>query len=182
MLTQEREREKQDRERRRLEKEETMDVDGVPPPVPSGTLFEEDTPTCKSEYLWGLWLVPLLMMAQTRPSKHPLRCSRRGSIATLPASRHVFSPRAILAHAETKVKANYTDPATGLRYYDKNVYQVIKGLVGFQTAHVIMITLTHDVLEHGCSARLPGGTWCEPYREVASNRSRDVCGTVSVKE
>lgn len=56
VLTQEREREKQDRERRRLEKEEAMDVDGVPPPGPSNAPFEEDTPTCKSGCLEGFSL------------------------------------------------------------------------------------------------------------------------------
>ena len=69
-------------------------------------------------------------------------------------------------NVEMKVKAHYTDPATGLRYHDKNVYQLIKGLVGLQTAHVIVM-LTRHPLEHGRSARLPGGTRCEPHREVA---------------
>lgn len=50
VLTQEREREKQDRERRRLEKEEVMDVDGVPPPASSDAPYEEDTPTCELSY------------------------------------------------------------------------------------------------------------------------------------
>jgi len=50
VLTQEREREKQDRERRRLEKEEAMDVDGVPPAAPSDIPYEEDTPTCRLSY------------------------------------------------------------------------------------------------------------------------------------
>ena len=47
VLGQEREREKLERERRRLEKEEAMDVDGVPPTGLSDIPFEEDTPTCK---------------------------------------------------------------------------------------------------------------------------------------
>jgi len=43
------------------------------------------------------------------------------------------------------VKAHYTDPATGLRYHDKNVYQLIKGLVGSKTTHVTaMLTLATD--------------------------------------
>ncbi|KAF9788042.1 hypothetical protein BJ322DRAFT_1209138 [Thelephora terrestris] len=38
--------------------------------------------------------------------------------------------------------ANYTDPATGLRYHDKNVYQLIKGLASVQaTRFIIMLTL-----------------------------------------
>jgi len=92
VLTQEREREKQDRERRRLEKEENMDVDGVPPSGPSDTPYEEDTPTYTS--------------IEAPPS-------------LLPARKYCDI---------TGLEAHYTDPATGLRYHDKNVYQLIKGL------------------------------------------------------
>jgi len=113
-----------------------------------------------------LWLVPLLMVTQTRPLRHLLRCFRRASTVISLALRHVPSPCVVLLHVEMKAKAHYTDPATGLRYHDKNVYQLIKGLVGPQAAHVI-VTLTRHPLEHGCSARLPGGTRCEPHREVA---------------
>ena len=65
------------------------------------------------------------------------------------------------------MKAHYTDPATGLRYHDKNVYQLIKGLVCFQIVRAT-VTLTLPS-EHGCSARLSDGTRCEPYREVTRN-------------
>ena len=42
-----------------------------------------------------------------------------------------ISPVCGLSPYLIKVKAHYTDPATGLRYHDKNVYQLIKGLVRF---------------------------------------------------
>lgn len=50
------------------------------------------------------------------------------------------------------VKANYTDPATGLRYHDKNIYQLIKGLVGFRPARVIVV-LTLSTRQNMAAAR-----------------------------
>ena len=34
------------------------------------------------------------------------------------------------ADSSTLLQAPYTDPVTGLRYHDKSVYELIKGLVG----------------------------------------------------
>jgi len=154
-----------------------MDVDGVPPPAPSGIPYEEDTPTCESGYPRGLWLFLMLVVMgidtsiEAPPSLLPARkyCDITGLEARILLACG-FSSRL------EKVQAHYTDPATGLRYYDKNVYQLIKGLVGFPITHAMIIqTLTH-ALEHGCSAGLSGGARCEPYREVTRRFSPGVGG------
>jgi hypothetical protein len=78
-------------------------------------------------------------------------------------------------------QANYTDPATGLRYHDQNVYQLIKGLVGLQATRFIPDANPGHPLEHGCGARLLGGTRCEPYREVVRQLS-DVWEWLALRE
>ena len=56
--------------------------------------------------------------------------------------RHVSFPRVVSTLVKRMFKAHYTDPATGLRYHDKDVYQVVKGLVRFPMPHsFIMLTL-----------------------------------------
>ena len=45
----------------------------------------------------------------------------------------------------SRAQAHYTDPATGLRYHDKNVYQLVKSLVGFlATNFTVGLTLSTD--------------------------------------
>lgn len=79
-----------------------MDVDGAPPAAPSDTPYEEDTPTCKSGDLYNLWLFFMLMVQQTRPLRHLLRCFQHGSTVISLVLRHVFSSRAISAHVEIR--------------------------------------------------------------------------------
>lgn len=105
VLTQERERERAERERRRLEKEEqerkaddAMDVDTT------NNANEEKTSTSHSVVLDED--IPTYTSIEAPPSLLP--------------PRHYCDI--------TGLEAPYTDPRTGLRYHDKSVYELIKGL------------------------------------------------------
>ncbi|KAJ7198842.1 hypothetical protein GGX14DRAFT_573281 [Mycena pura] len=102
VLTQERERERVERERRRLERIESgMEVDGEPS-------VEEDFPTC--EYL----------------------SIARSQLLTARVDTSIEAPPSLLPQRHycdiTGLEAPYTDPATRLRYHDKSIYELIKGL------------------------------------------------------
>lgn len=100
MLSQEKERERAERERRRLERQDgNMELDPEPAEMPTCTLFGH-------EFAIRTQLCEDASI-EAPPSVLPLRhyCDITG------------------------LEAPYTDPATGLRYHDKSIYQVIKSLV-----------------------------------------------------
>ncbi|KAF7800152.1 hypothetical protein EIP86_011398 [Pleurotus ostreatoroseus] len=101
VLTQERERERVERERRRQEREERMDVDGEAPGEDKGV--------------------------------------REGEVASdgvneedLPTYSSIEAPPSVLPQRKycdiTGLEGPYTDPATGLRYHDKSIYDILKSL------------------------------------------------------
>ncbi|KLO11202.1 hypothetical protein SCHPADRAFT_855736 [Schizopora paradoxa] len=108
VLTQERERERVERERRRAEREEEteagdgeekMDVDGdAPTPPPT---LKKRSPSSEEE-------------------------------EEMPTYSSIEAPPSILPQKHfcdiTGLEAPYTEPATGLRYHDKSIYELIKGL------------------------------------------------------
>ncbi|KAF8801166.1 hypothetical protein BYT27DRAFT_7115718, partial [Phlegmacium glaucopus] len=53
-------------------------------------------------------------------------------VEEVPTYTTIEAPPSVLPHIHlcdiTGLEAPYTDPATGLRYHDKNVYEIIKGL------------------------------------------------------
>jgi len=55
-----------------------------------------------------------------------------GAMEEVPSYTTIEAPPSVLPHLHlcdiTGLEAPYTDPATGLRYHDKNVYEIIKGL------------------------------------------------------
>ncbi|KAI6044585.1 hypothetical protein EDC04DRAFT_2889653 [Pisolithus marmoratus] len=134
VLTQERERERAERDRRRQEKEEqermaddAMDVDTTDNPnkeknsVSSSSrsaALDEDVPTC--EYTVTRNLSRIFVGADIR----------NGSV--LLADTSIEAPPSLLPPRHycdiTGLEAPYTDPRTGLRYHDKSVYELIKGL------------------------------------------------------
>ena len=132
----ERERERAEREKRRQGKEQStkMDVDG-------DDVAEEDMPSCDCSNLlfFETYLCILADISiEAPPSLLPQR--RYCDITGLEVgSSFCFNPDLIDCHRQ----APYTDPATGLRYHDKSVYDLIKGLVGFQSHH---FTFSHQPL------------------------------------
>nr|VWO97800.1 Non-canonical non-ribosomal peptide synthetase FUB8 (EC (Fusaric acid biosynthesis protein 8) [Ganoderma boninense] len=108
VLTQEREREKNEREKRRVEKEESMDVDGHSPPEDP---LEDDLPTCEQ--------FPTLHFPASNPPPAAVDASIEAPPSVLPQRRYCDI---------TGLEGPYTDPATGLRYHDKSIYELIKGL------------------------------------------------------
>ncbi|KAJ7746324.1 hypothetical protein B0H16DRAFT_961607 [Mycena metata] len=105
VLTQERERERAEREKRRLEKiENGMDVDGEP------SIEEEEVLTCECLPFWSAltWVIQSL-----------LDTSIEAPPSLLPQKHYCDI---------TGLEAPYTDPATKLRYHDKSIYELIKGL------------------------------------------------------
>lgn len=125
VLGQERDREKTERDARRLRKEESMKDDPQ-----AGTALVEEVPTCEwSPQACGLSSLTAHCSDTTieaPPSvlPHLHLCDITGlEVSSLPTF-----PRDV-ADSECH-QAPYTDPATGLRYHDKNVYEIIKGLVG----------------------------------------------------
>jgi len=54
------------------------------------------------------------------------------NIEELPTYTTIEAPPSVIPHKHlcdiTGLEAPYTDPTTGLRYHDKNVYEIVKGL------------------------------------------------------
>ncbi|KAF8154854.1 hypothetical protein B0H34DRAFT_718244 [Crassisporium funariophilum] len=57
---------------------------------------------------------------------------RGDGIGEVPTYTTIEAPPSVLPHLHlcdiTGLEAPYTDPATGLRYHDKSVYEIVKGL------------------------------------------------------
>ncbi|KAJ3576834.1 hypothetical protein NP233_g177 [Leucocoprinus birnbaumii] len=115
ILGQEREREKNERERRRQEKleaeaqgQDKMDVDGESE-QPKVQVQEQDEEIPRLRRLLPCYLSDGIAI---------LQASRRASFLDGPGYLFTLS----------LLQAPYTHPATGLRYHDKSVYEVVKGL------------------------------------------------------
>jgi INO80 complex subunit C len=126
VLTQERERERADRERRRQEREARMDVDGDGSAGANADALEEDYPTCElgTASVQHCLSVSADISIEAPPSFLPQK--KYCDITGLEVCLYLF-----LRHALPYlcVQAAYTDPQTGLRYHDKSVYELIRGLV-----------------------------------------------------
>lgn len=71
----------------------------------------------------------------------------------------------------TGLEGPYTDPVTGLRYHDKSVYELIKGLVSIHCLLCRPYGCLVGVLTHICiGARscegLPSRSWCGVRSQV----------------
>ncbi|KXN85891.1 Chromatin-remodeling complex subunit ies6, partial [Leucoagaricus sp. SymC.cos] len=117
ILGQERERERADREKRRQEKAKAeaqgpdkMEVYGEPTKSVASEQDEE---------------VPTYISIEAPPSILPQKryCDITG-LEVYHSSLFLH----LVPRAHDPSKAPYTDPATGLRYHDKRVYEIVKGL------------------------------------------------------
>ena len=130
VLGSERERERTEREKRRQEREEKMDVDGEN----AEEQTEEDLPTCELCHHDSRHTPMPYACSQMQPSKLPRLFYRSGSTVILPGLRYVAICLLKLMNLH-RAQGPYTDPATGLRYHDKSIYELIKGLVSGSFAH-----------------------------------------------
>lgn len=75
---------------------------------------------------------------QTRLSRLPRPCSHHDITVTSQVWRyiHPYFPCFCSKLTPRVLKAPYTDPKTGLRYHDKSVYELIKGLVSRLLDHI----------------------------------------------
>lgn len=81
------------------------------------------------------------------------------------------------------VQAPYTDPTTGLRYHDKNVYEIIKGLVRFNDPHLHLLStdIQSVVLKSTSIAKdYLSGTFCSDYSGIHLSNGNTARGVHSI--
>jgi hypothetical protein len=71
-------------------------------------------------------------------------------------------------------QAPYTDPQSGLRYHDKSVYEVIRGLVR-ELSHIHLLDISSSTPECECGQGISIRERCKPNRPLMSAKYR-LCG------
>ncbi|PAV17007.1 ino eighty subunit 6 [Pyrrhoderma noxium] len=123
VLTQERERERAERERRRIEREEALKTVG------DGTVNSEEQQDAQGEKVDRMDVDEAAdnIVLTSSPAKLHLIQDE-----DLPTYASIEAPPSFLPQKHycdiTGLEAPYTDPATGLRYHDKSIYEHIKSL------------------------------------------------------
>ncbi|KAH7890302.1 YL1 nuclear protein C-terminal domain-containing protein [Phlebopus sp. FC_14] len=121
VLGQERERERLERERRRGEREWVAGIGGV---VSAGASVRGDAMDVDA--------VDANAPPPPSPSQQPAVKPHTVLEEDVPTYTSIEAPPSLLPQRHycdiTGLEAPYTDPRTGLRYHDKSVYEIIKGL------------------------------------------------------
>jgi hypothetical protein len=140
-----------------------MDVDGVPPPGPSDIPFEEDTPTCKFSVRF---LVACELMAEADtsieapPSLLPAR--KYCDITGLEVRIHSVS----VSNSAERDSGKLYRPSHWVALSRQERLPIDQRLGKYSRDPFHHDANSRRVSEHGCSARLPSGARCEPYREI----------------
>lgn len=159
VLTQERERERLERERRRQEREEKMDVDGE---SGSSQVQDEDLPSCMCIAACTAWGTDLSTDSSIEAPPSVLPPRKYCDITGLEVRLKWIDDLSYL----TISQGPYTDPATGLRYHDKSIYELIKGLV--RAVCNMRILIAQRFSECWCCQGVSFRERCQSYRQVAA--------------